>query len=215
MVKLYPLFLNIEQKNCLVVGGGSVACRKVKNLLECGASVEVITMEAQEELIKLSQEPHSPVKMTLRPFQAGDEKGRFLVFAATGDSALNCEIAALCRRENTWLNAVDDPENCDFYVPALLRRGEVTAAVSTSGNSPILAAHLRDQIARILPEEVGTLAQILGEVREKVAASALTYAQKKEFYRSLLAQDFIQCLEEGKEEEVRERVNQCISSWLD
>ena len=69
MVKLYPLFLNIEQKNCLVVGGGSVACRKVKNLLECGASVEVITMEAQEELIKLSQEPHSPVKMTLRPFQ--------------------------------------------------------------------------------------------------------------------------------------------------
>ncbi len=213
MPPLYPLFLNVEQKNCLIVGGGNVAYRKANTLLECGAQIEVISPQAVAPLRELAAE--KKIRLTLRAFEDGDEKNRCLVFAATGDSNLNRHIFSLCRRGNIWLNAVDDPENCDFYVPALLRRGNVAAAVCTSGQSPLLAAHLRDQIEKIFPEEIGTLAQILGEIREKVSTSTLQPDEKKALYTALLQKDFLSALQQGREDEVRENVKQCISSWLD
>lgn len=212
MPSLYPVFLQMEGKNCLVVGGGSVGLRKVQALLECGAWVEVVSPQVCSQLEDLAQAGR--IRLTLRPFQDGDERGRFLVFAATGDTELNQHIAQLCHAVQGWLNAVDDAAHCDFYVPALLRRGDVTVAVSTAGSSPLLAGKLRDEIAAVCGEEWGALAQILGEVRERVTTSGLDYAGKKALYASLLQQDFLELLRQGKEEEVRERVDLCISSWL-
>jgi len=213
MTLLYPIFLNIERKNCLIVGGGSVALRKVKSLLSCGATVEVISPVVREEIRQFAEE--NRILLKIRGFEDGDEEGRFLIFAATGDRKLNQHIAELCREKTVWLNAVDDPENCDFYVPAILRRGDVCAAVSTSGDSPLLAAHLRDKVADVLPEEIGELAGILGAIRPQVTASAKSHKEKKALYEALLQEELLELLQEGKKDEVRERIEQCISSFVD
>ena len=139
----------------------------------------------------------------------------FLVFAATGDHAVNSVIAKRCDESNVLLNAVDDPPNCDFFIPAKLERGDVTVAVSTNGKSPMLAARIRDEISGIITEEYGKAADILGDVREKVNASNLPEEERKKKYGELLDGDIIAEIRNTSEDAVRERVNQWISSWLD
>ena len=211
MEKAYPVCLDLNHKPCLVTGGGEVALRKVKTLLEYGAVVSVVTMEARSELCLLAEE--NKISLTIRAYEDGDEAGCFLVYAATGDTNVNRRIAENCRRQNIWLNAVDDPPNCDFYVPAQINHGPLSVAVSTAGRSPVLAAHIKDIISRYITEEYGTLAVLLGEIRTEVNASASGMEEKKAFYESLLSEDLISMLKEQGENKVRERIKTCISSW--
>ena len=209
----YPVSLNLQEKPCLVIGGGAVACRKAETLIAHGAQVDVITLAATDEMRALCAQ--NGCNLTLRGYEDGDESGYFLVYAATGDTKVNRRIAENCRRERVWLNAVDDPENCDFYVPALLRHGPVSVAVSTDGNSPVLAAYLRDMIAAQVTEEYGTLAKLFGEVRNEINASGRSMEEKKAFYRDLMAKDPITMLRQEGTDQVREIFKACISSWLD
>ena len=211
MDKAYPVCLDLHNKPCLVTGGGEVALRKVKTLLEYGAVVHVVTMEAHAELLLLAEE--NRITLTLRAYEDGDEAGCFLVYAATGDTNVNRRIADNCRRQNIWLNAVDDPPNCDFYVPAQVNHGPLSVAVSTAGRSPVLAAHIKDIISRYITEEYGTLAALLGEVRTEVNSLALGMEEKKALYGSLLSEDLVSMLKEEGEDKVRERIKTCISSW--
>ena len=211
MEKAYPVCLDLHNKPCLVTGGGEVALRKVKTLLEYGADVSVVTMEARPEILFLAEE--NRISLTIRAYEDGDEAGCFLVYAATGDTNVNRRIAENCRKQNIWLNAVDDPPNCDFYVPAQINHGPLSVAVSTAGRSPVLAAHIKDIISRYITEEYGTLAVLLGEIRTEVNASASGMEEKKAFYESLLSEDLISMLNEQGENKVRERIKTCISSW--
>lgn len=212
MPQFYPIFLNLTGKNCLVIGGGQVAARKVQSLLDCGAQVEVISPALTDSL--QTMQTHGAFIWTKREFLPGDEKGRFLLFAATGDRALNRQVAELCWKEPCFFNAVDDPEACDFYVPAVIRQGSVAAAVSTTGASPLFAAFLRDEMTGIISEEAGKMAAILESTRERTRKAKVPYATKKKMYQEILAMNWRELLQEGKEEEVRENVEQCISSWL-
>ena len=212
MEAAYPVCLKLQDKKCLVIGGGEVAFRKTETLLEYGAKVDVITIEATEGVRRLADE--GKIRLEIRPYAEGDEKGYFLVFAATGDAQVNRIIAGNCERESIWLNAVDDPPHCDFYVPAMLKRGDVTVAVSTSGNSPVLAAHIRDRIAPVVPEAYGTIAAMFGEVRTQVNASSLTMEEKKALYQEILSLDLLTMLEETPEAKVKEKIQSCISSRL-
>ena len=159
----YPVFLNISRKKCVVVGGGQVARRKVRALLEHGASVEVISPDPCPELNKLVET--GEVKVLRRRYQAGDLQGAFLAIAATDNSDINQQVIKEAQGKAVLVNAVDDAENSDFIVPSYLRRGDMTIAVSTAGRSPALARKIRTRLEKELGDEYASLVSLIGEVR--------------------------------------------------
>jgi siroheme synthase-like protein len=159
---VYPVVLRLTGKPCLVVGGGSVAQRKVEGLLAAGADVTVVAPEVEPGLAALAG-----VTVERRPYRASDVDGRWLVIAATGDRGVQQQVFDDGERAGVWVNAADDPARCAFYLPAVLRREPVIVAVSTQGRSPALAAWVRDRVARLLPRRLDRLAdQLAGERRE-------------------------------------------------
>jgi siroheme synthase-like protein len=139
-VAYYPIFLELAGKPVLVVGAGAVALRKAKGLLEAGASVTVVAPYARPEFARL------PVTLRLRRFRASDLRGAVLAFAATDDRRVNHAVMLAARRQGIPVNVADAREECGFIVPARIRRGNIQIAVSTSGESPRLAAELRRKI---------------------------------------------------------------------
>ena len=165
-ITYYPVFLNVKGKKCVVVGGGQVALRKVRVMLEHGADVEVISPDLCPELAKLSAS--GEIRALGRDYQAGDLKNAFVAIAATDNSEINRRVVAEARRKSVLVNVVDDAENSDFIVPSYLRRGEITIAVSTGGTSPALARKIRSKLEKELGNEYALLVGLIGEVRTEV-----------------------------------------------
>ncbi len=162
----YPVFLNVKGKKSVVVGGGQVALRKVRVLLEHGANVEVISPGLCPELAELAESEE--VRVLNREYQAGDLKNAFVAIAATDNGTINQRVVAEARRRAVLVNVVDDAENSDFIVPSYLRRGEITIAVSTGGKSPALARKIRSKLEKELGDEYSLLARLIGETRAEV-----------------------------------------------
>ena len=162
----YPVLLKVSGKRCVVIGGGPVAFRKARSLLEHGASVDVISPELCPALTDLAAE--GQVRVFWRNYEAGDLRGAFVAIAATDDSEVNHNLLKEARDQKTLVNVVDDVDNCDFIVPSLLQRGDVTIAVSTSGRSPALARKIRTRLENEFGEEYAALALLLDEVRTRV-----------------------------------------------
>ena len=159
----YPVFLNINEKRCVVVGGGQVALRKVQTLLEYGAKVDVISPEICLELAAIPG-----ISIQLRQYQPGDLKGAFLAIVATDDHETNHQVAREARSQKVIVNVVDDAGYCDFILPSLVRRGDMTIAVSTAGRSPALARKLRTRLEQDFGEEYAALVQLIDEVRREL-----------------------------------------------
>jgi precorrin-2 dehydrogenase/sirohydrochlorin ferrochelatase len=168
----YPMFLRISGKRCVVVGGGGVAWRKVRALLEHGASVEVISPDPCPELDKLAET--GEIKLLRRRYQPGDLRGAFLAIAATDNRVLNRQVVKEAKDEAVPVNVADDPRNSDFIVPSCLRRGTLTIAVSSGGVSPALARKIRTRLERELGEEYASLVRLVGEVRAEVRRQKIT-----------------------------------------
>ena len=162
----YPVFLSLHNRPCLVVGGGTVATGKVKGLLAAGARVSVISPELAAELQTLATEGR--IEHQRRVYADGDANGKALVIAATNDSAANARVASDCRAQGVWVNSADDPPNCDFILPSVIRKGKVTLAASTAGASPALARRLREELEDFLSDDLAALADLLGEVRREL-----------------------------------------------
>ena len=162
----YPVFLKLRGKRCAVIGGGQVALRKVRSLLEHGASVDVISPELCPELSDLATK--GKVRFFERNYETGDLRDIFIAIAATDDGKVNHNLLREARDQKVLVNVVDDAENCDFIVPSSLRRGDVTIAVSTSGSSPALARKIRTRLEKEFGEEYAALARLLDEVRTRV-----------------------------------------------
>jgi precorrin-2 dehydrogenase len=137
---LYPIFLNLDGKRCVVVGGGEVANRKAGKLLQTRASVAVISPEVKPELESMAVEVHR------RPYKEGDLEGAFLVFATTDRRAVNAAVAREARERGIPVNVADEPSEGDFALPSTLRRGHLQVAVSTGGASPTLARRIRREL---------------------------------------------------------------------
>jgi len=210
MAHLYPIYLQLAGKRCLVVGGGKVAERKTATLLEYEANVRLVSPEttvclgnwADQNLISWRQGLFEPI----------DLNEVFLVFIATGDSKVNQDITALCRERGILVNAVDDPPNCDFYVPSILRRNSLCLAISTEGNSPLFAAKLRRELEDIITVEYGEWVDILGSLRDEIKNSTLNYKEKKQLFEALVYSDMLDLLKRGKKEQIEERIKECMSS---
>jgi len=173
----YPISLQLKDRLCVVVGGGPVAIRKARGLLEAGAKVRLV---APESAVTAEQLP--ALEFIQRSYRAGDLEGACLAFAATDDRRVNAEILREARQRGILVNVADAPGTGDFAVPALLRRGDLTVAVSTAGGSPALAGLLRDRVAENLGPEWSTVIAIAAALRQK----RLTLQGKSEYNQPIL-----------------------------
>jgi siroheme synthase-like protein len=167
-VALFPLFVELAGRPCLVVGGGAVAERKIQSLLYAGARVTVVSPTLTPALAALAATRR--VVHVARDYAPGDLRGAVLAFAATDDGAVNGAVAREGRRRGVWVNAADDPVHCDAILPALVRRGPVTVAISTGGASPALARATRERIDAALPPAYGVLGSIAADARRALRA---------------------------------------------
>jgi precorrin-2 dehydrogenase / sirohydrochlorin ferrochelatase len=181
------MFVKLEGRHCLVVGAGKVGEPKIGGLLDTGACVRVIAREASEAVQEWARV--GKITFELRDFVAGDLDGTFLAVVATASRALNGSIYREAQRRGVLCNVVDDPEYCDFYYPAVVRRGDLQIAISTGGQSPSLAQKLRQQLERQFgPGYAGWVAE-LGETRKLVLASDLDPQRKRELLLSLASRE--------------------------
>lgn len=171
MAGYLPICLDIRDRYCVVVGAGTVAASKIRKLLEAGAQVYVVAPRVSHEVEAMAAA--GVIRLIRRPFQPADLDGALLAITATNDPAANAFVALAARARGVLVNAADDPAHCDFILPAVVSRGAVQVAVSTSGRSPALARHLRERLAEAVAPEYGELAELLAQVRAELRRAEL------------------------------------------
>ncbi len=177
MTRYYPAFLNIESRRVVVIGGGNVAYRKVRALLEAGAKITVISPELSSDFMELvATEAIQYVKDT---FRESHIRGAWLVVAATDDPLVQEQVYEACERERVFCNVVDVPERCSFIVPSLVRRGALNIAISTSGLGPGLSKALRRELEALFPESYAQFVECVGRLRKLVLAKCQDPGEKK------------------------------------
>ncbi|MBI4208416.1 MAG: bifunctional precorrin-2 dehydrogenase/sirohydrochlorin ferrochelatase [Deltaproteobacteria bacterium] len=194
--RYYPIFLDIKGFPCVVIGGGAVAEQKVRQVLAAGAKVRVISPRLTPTLKEWARGKRFEYKKRL--YRRGDLRGARLTFAATNHPRTNARILKEARSQKVWLNAVDDPKNCDFVVPSMVHRGNLTVAISTNGLSPALSKKIRKDLENQFGPEYEIFLQLLGTLRKRplpegadgkirserlsalVNSSALHWIQKKD-----------------------------------
>lgn len=184
----FPLFIDLKDCPCLIVGGGRVAYRKAEKLRPYGPKITLISPEFCPELEKMAD-----VVRLRRSFENGDIQGMALVIAATDDDSLNRRISELCRTENIPVNVVDDRENCTFLFPCLVQKGELSVGISTGGASPTAAVWLKEQIGDLLPTGFDAILVWLEGLRPRFKAEIPEEARRA----SLFSAAFRACLEKG------------------
>lgn len=165
-MSLFPAFLKLRNKPCLVVGAGEIAWSKITSLLDAEADVLVIAADARDEVHQIAAQ--SRIRLVLRPYEPSDVAGHFLVIAATDDRGINARVHHDAEERNILCNAVDDPPNCDFYFGSIVRRGNLQIAISTNGESPAVAQRLRREIDAALPADLGRWLADLGKLRREI-----------------------------------------------
>jgi siroheme synthase-like protein len=164
--RLYPIFLDLEGRRCLVVGGGRVAERKAAALLDAGARVSVVAPRIDPVLMRRAEAGDLTVEV--RPFAEGDLDGAVLVIAATDDEAVNQAVWQATRLRGVLCNVVDKPGQCDFHVPAVLRRGRLQVAFSTNGQAPAVGATLRDAVDATFGETFERVVESGAALRDRI-----------------------------------------------
>ena len=180
----FPMFVDMTERECLIVGGGNVAYRKVMVMLDFGAKVTVVAEDICEELGKLTIE--NRITFIKRRFERKDCDGMEMVIAATDDNALNHEIAEYCKAKGIMVNAVDQKADCSFIFPSYVKEKNLVAAFSSSGNSPVLTQYLKGKEQEILTPFLGELNEYMGQIREKVIAEYDTEAERKRVFKEIL-----------------------------
>jgi precorrin-2 dehydrogenase/sirohydrochlorin ferrochelatase len=201
----YPVNLLVGGRSCLVVGGGAVAARKVEGLRTCGAEVHVVARS-------VSRHVRAQVGVTWeeRPYRSSDLDGRWLVIAATDDSAVNEEIYNDAEAAGVWVNGADDPAHCSFTLPSVVRRGSLLVTVSTGGRSPALAVWLRERLEAEIGPEYEVLLDLLAAERESLKAAGRSTEGLD--WRSALDSDMLGLIRSGDLRNAKEKLHTCLSS---
>src|SRR5579862_7846857 len=184
---LFPMFMKLEGRSCLVVGAGTVGEPKIKSLIEAGASVRVVALQATAAVGEWTES--GAISWEAREFKITDLDGVFLIIAATNNRDLNAEIFHAARQRNILCNVVDDPEYCDFYYPAVVRRGDLQLAISTNGHSPALAQRIRRELEAQFGPEYGEWLEELGTIRRHLFASGLNADERRRLLHELASRE--------------------------
>ena len=187
MTSLFPMFFKLAGRSCLVVGAGKVGESKVGGLLDTGVLVRVVTLEATDVVREWART--GKIALELRAFTPDDLDGAFLAIVATSSHSLNEFVYREAQRRGVLCNVVDVPEYCDFFYPAVVRRGDLQIAISTSGQSPSLAQNLRQQLEKQFGPGYAAWVAELGETRRLILASDLDAGRKRELLHSLASRE--------------------------
>lgn len=190
MTSLFPMFLKLTGKQCLVVGAGQVGETKIAGLLETGARVRVVALEASAAVREWAHA--GKIDLELRRFESNDLDGVFLAVVATSSRTLNERIYDEAQRRGVLCNIVDVPDLCDFFYPSVVRRGELQIAISTAGNSPSLAQKIRQQLEKQFGPAYTAWVAELGETRKLILASDLDKSRKLDLLHSLASRQAVQ-----------------------
>ncbi len=188
-MSLYPVHLAIEGQLCMVIGGGSVATRKVESLLPCGAVIRVISPVAGDRIVELAEA--GLLEWQQRNYHQGDLQGAKLVFAATDSQDVQDRIVREANGSGILVNVVTRPEACTFQVPASLRHGDLLITVATGGGSPALAARIRQELEQIYGPEYGQLVALMAQLRKDVVPSGGAQAEHKRIFEKVLDGDIL------------------------
>lgn len=185
-MRYYPIFLDIEGKHSVVVGGGAVAERKVESLLKAGASVTVISPRTTKKLRELAAK--DAIRLIKRNFRRVDlaDENPFVVVGASGSERVNSEVFEEAKKLKTLVNVVDNPALCNYIVPSVIERGSLIVAVSTSGKAPGLSKKLRVDLERHIGEEYGAFTSIIGAVRKKLLKNGANHDKKERVIKALV-----------------------------
>jgi precorrin-2 dehydrogenase/sirohydrochlorin ferrochelatase len=186
-MSLFPIFLKLTARPCIVIGAGNLAESKIESLQAANASVSVIAPKASARIVAMAES--GEITWQQREYTPGDLAGNFLVIAATDNPAVNRAVFAEAEAAGILVNAVDDPPFCDFYFPSVVRRGELQIAISTAGASPALAQRLRKEINAILPLDTGDWLTELGNLRREVLQMEPLNEARKELLHQLASRE--------------------------
>ena len=187
MTNLFPMFMKLAGKACLVVGAGKVGEPKIGGLIDTGARIHVVAIAASGQVREWADA--GKIELELRAFSSADLDGKFLAVVATASRNLNELVYREAQRRGVLCNVVDVPDLCDFFYPAVVRRGDLQIAISTAGQSPSLAQRLRQQLERQFGEGYAAWVEQLGETRRLVLASDLDKETKWELLHSLASRE--------------------------
>ena len=191
----YPIFLDLNNQKVLVVGGGTVAERKIQNLLRYGCQIYVVSPELTPHLKQLAMDkkihhiPHEALGKAL------DEA--FMVIAATDNPEVNSQIASQAKERGLLINAVDQPGDCNFIVPSIVQRGDLQIAISTAGKSPALAKRIRKEMEVTFGPEYASLIELMGLLRTKLLARGNLSSENRVMFEKLVNSDLLQLIKKG------------------
>ncbi len=190
MTSLFPMFLKLEGKQCLVVGAGRVGEPKIGSLLETGARIRVVSLDASPVVREWARAGR--IELEVRAFSAEDLEGAFLTVVATNSRTLNERVYCEAQRRGALCNVVDVPDLCDFFYPAIVRRGDLQIAVSTAGQSPSLAQKIRQQLEKQFGPGYASWVAELGETRKLILSSDLDKERKLDLLHSLASREAVE-----------------------
>ena len=202
VTSLFPMFLKLAGKRCLVVGAGKVGEPKIGGLISTGARIQVVAIEASDRTREWAGD--GTIDLELRRFSPNDLDGKFIAVIATSSKSLNEFIYREAVRRGVLCNVVDVPEHCDFFYPAVVNRGDLQIAISTAGQSPSLAQKLRQQLGRQFPPEYAAWVAQLGETRRLILASPLDKDRKLGLLHSLASREAFEAALSQIEERIEE-----------
>jgi len=208
--KYYPVFLDLEDRLCVVVGGGVVAYRKVEALLANGAVVRVVAPEISRSILRFQG-----LEIRKKEYDKSDLNGAFLVFAATDSEETNKAVSMDAQKLNVFCNVVDTPALCSFIVPSVVEKGPIKIAISTGGISPALSKKLRQELSTALGSEYEILARILGRIRPIVVSQNGGHEAHKRVFEILINSSLPEAIRKSRKDEVKSILKQAIGVEVD
>ena len=205
---LYPIYLKLENKECVVFGGGKVATRKVQSLLEVGAGVTVVSPDLTPELFTLWKEGR--IACHYRLYHRGDVQGHTLAISATNNPDVNRQIVAEAREAGVLVNVVDVPGLCDFYVPSVVRRGDLLLAISTNGTFPALAREIRKWLEKEFDDSFAELLHLAAQIRRQLKEDYPDPAARQEIIDTRIVPKIMAGLKSGEAEQTRKELQKWI-----
>ena len=210
-MQFLPVFLDVKQSTCLVVGGGEVALRKSRLLVKTGAKVIVVAPHIKQGLADLVLNASSPGELNRREYLSSDLSNATLVVVATDDAELNKLVSTQAQAQKIPVNVADQPELCSFIFPSILDRSPVVVAISSSGASPVLARQLRARLETLIPAGYGKLAELLGQFREPVKKRFKTLGQRRTFWEKVTNGTVAELVLTGRADEAEKMLRE----WVD
>ena len=208
MTTYYPIYLQLNEQPCVVIGGGKIAEGKVDGLLAADAKVKIISPELTPHLQHLVDQKQ--IEYIPRTHQHGDLSGAFMVICATDQAAINHQVWEEASANQQLVNVVDDTPRCNFIAPAILRKGDLTIAISTAGRAPALAVRLKERLQNELGPEYERFLELAGQLREPLARHIPDFETRKALWYELVDSNILEFLAVGDESSAREIISQVV-----